>query len=205
MKKPSSVEIVKGRFENEKELPQVNLWNFAPKWPSRDGARMSEADLSDRMLLAHEHTVSDGFLMLWMPASELHVSTWDMWEDAEPWVPVSTLVSGRGRYLKIGVLYGKGGARVRDPRIWGYEHIIDHDPRAGHTSSLTIKWLLDRLFPHGGGVLCDPYAHRSGVLATYCRRHAVRYIGFIQSQKGYGALEKVLAQVEIPAVQASLL
>lgn len=192
--------IRKGRFENQKIPSGVALWNFQPRWPGTDKAKLSEANLSDQLRLAYDHSMDGTGLMLWMPARMLHRSSWDIWEDAAPWVPASTLVSGFGDSLRIGILYGK----KKLLRAWEYRQ-IDDTVGSGSTSSLTVKWLLDELFPDGGGTVMDPYAHSKGVLASYCRRQGVEYVGYMQSKKGYEAIKKVLAQVEFPEVQIDLL
>lgn len=203
-----SVEIRKGGFEKEKKLPfGVNLWNISPKWPTQSKSRLTEEKLSRLLETAYDQTVKGGFLMLWMPAAEFHraLPHWNVADDAAPWEPISTLVSGMGNTLKVGVMYGKGVDVLRSPIPWGYHCIHDFGKRAGSTSTLTVKWMLERVFPNGGGgLVVDPFAHRKAVLATYCRRRRIRYLGYIRSKKGYRAAQKVLAQVELPGLQMSL-
>jgi hypothetical protein len=200
-----SVEIHRGGLVRS-EIPHgVNLWNIAPRWPGRSKAKLTNEGLSNLLELAFEKTVRAGFLLLWVPAIELHRSSWAIWEDARPWRPVSTLVSGMGHSLKIGILYSKDIKHAQANVAWGYHCIHDFSKRSGPTSSESVKWVLDRVLPNGGGIVVDPYANRQAIFATYCRRYQIGYLGYIRSKKGYEQAQKVLAQVELPLVQTELL
>jgi hypothetical protein len=200
-----SVEIRRGSLVKSEIPHAVNLWNIAPRWPGSAKSKLTNTGLSNLLEFAFENTVRAGFLILWMPVSQLHRSEWAIWEDARPWRPVSSIVSGIGYSLKIGILYSKDAKYAMEHSAWGYHCIHDLNKRSGPTSSQAVKWLLDRLFPRGGGTVVDPYANSKAIFATYCRRYQIDYLGYIKSKKGYQAAQKVLAQVEFPAVQTELL
>lgn len=198
MKGRSKVKICKGMFDFEGER-KAHLWNFAPRWPGHPKA-FTPQDLESKIRRAYDLTYAGGFLVLWMPATQLHRTQFDPLDMTAPWTAMSTIISGANP-ISIGFVYGKGFQRAAD---WGCKLILDTQDRHGANSSLTVKWVLERLCSHGGPVF-DPYADRSARLAQWCRRLGIGYRGHIRGKKNREAARKVLAQIELPGIQTNLL
>lgn len=204
------VVLERGSFKwnkpDEHKNHSVRLWNMAPIWPGRPRAKLTAKRLNEQITEAYNLTSPTGFMVLWMPAVELHRTPFDPIEMAYHWTAMSTVLSGM-RPLHIGYVYCKGFDITAD---WGSKLILDNTGR-GPSSSLTMKWLLEKLFTIGNtgvmssGLVVDPYAHRSVQLAKWCRRFNIQYRGYIRSKKGFEAAQEALAQIELPGIQQALL
>ncbi len=194
------VKIHKLKFRFDKHDPRsVSLWNFAPIWPGRDKARLSEIQLARLIEEAYYRTANGGHLLLWMPASELHRTPFDPVDMCLAWSPRATIISGSDP-VHIGYLYSKGGpSRAR----WTTKLILDERGNRGPSSSKAVKFVLETLLPNEGSVV-DPYAHKSGTLAIWCRRMGISYQGYTASKAGYQEISKRLAQVELPGIQTDI-
>ncbi len=176
---------------------QITLWHFAPRWPDHPKALLTPQKLSSQLKRAYMAAVPASHMVLWMPASYLHCTSFDPLSMAKPWHCFSTLISGAEKPT-IGYVYSTN----RSPDGWGNEVLFDARGR-GPTSSLAVKFILERA--HDGGVVVDPFANRSATLATWCRRLNIPYCGYIRGKKNHASATKVLEQVELPGIQTSLL
>ncbi len=173
---------------------KAQLWNFSPRFPIPDAAALERV-----LAKIYENTNEDGYLLFWMPAAQLHRVSFDPVRMVGEWVPIGTLLSGVNP-IYVGYAY----VRRRRPGLdFGCKLILDVEGRAGVSSSLTAKWVLERFCEHGGPVF-DPYAHSSAQLAQWCRRLGIGYRGHIDSKKNREVARKILAQIELPAVQMDI-
>ena len=179
-------------------VERISLWHFAPRWPNHPKARLTAQELAAQLKRAYMAAVPSAHMVLWMPASYLHYTSFDPLAMAKPWNCFSTLISGADKPT-IGYIYSTNpGARG-----WGSEVLFDARGR-GPSSSGSMKLILDRLDTTGGSIL-DPYAHKSATLAMWSRRWNIPYWGYIHGKKNYESARKVLEQVELPGIQTSLL
>jgi hypothetical protein len=197
------VKLERGTFNFDRPLGwiDIQMWHFAPIWPGRAKARIDPAELERQLSRAYEKTAHQGLLVLWMPASELHRTPFDPLDNCSHWTAMSTIISGSNP-VYIGYIYSKGRNQAAN---WGCKLILDTEGRKGPSSSLTMKWLLETLMDSEDGFVIDPYAHKSATLAQWCRRLNIPYWGCIRGGKNCEAAKKMLAQVELPGIQQSLL
>ena len=154
---------------------QITLWHFAPRWPDHPKASLTPQGLSSQLKKAYMAAVPASHMVLWMPASYLHCTSFDPISMAKPWRCFSTLISGAEKPT-IGYVYSTNHAAYG----WGNEVLFDARGR-GPTSSLAMKFILERA--HDGGAVVDPYANQSATLATWCRRWNIPYWGYIRGKK----------------------
>jgi hypothetical protein len=192
------IKILKGGLDFESER-KAHLWHFAPRWPGSHPKAMRPEDLMAKIRCAHDLTYDGGHLVLWMPAAQLHKTKFDPLGMVVPWVPASTIISGISP-ISIGFVYSKSDPKTAN---WGCKLILDTCGRNGPNSSLTIKWLLEQLCTHGP--VFDPWAHRSAQLAQWCRRFGIGYRGHIRGKENRASARKILAQIELPGIQTTLL
>jgi len=194
--KDRKTELYRSRFSMEKlSEKQVSFWNIAPVWPGRDKAKMTEKELADLLGNAYNRSADRAHLVLWMPASELHISLFDPMGDSGPWLLQATVFSG-SHPLHIGFVYSRSRSKVD----WETKLILDAKGRRGPSSPLAMKFLLERLGDTVGPIV-DPFAHKSSVLPIWARRFSMRYVGYTASKKAYGQMVRALAQVELPGIQ----
>ena len=205
-----SVRLKKGSFKWDKPSEHnqhfVRLWNMAPVWPGRPKATITSKKLNEEITEAYNLTTNQGFMILWMPATELHRSPFDPIEMVYHWTAMSTIFSGADP-MYVGYVYCKGFNLNAD---WENKMILDNTGR-GPSSSMTMKWILESLFKMGktdslsSGLVVDPYAHKSVQLAKWCRRLNIRCRGYIRSKKRFDEANRTLAQIEVPGIQEGLL
>lgn len=194
------IKILKGGLDFEGEQ-KAHLWHFVPRWPGSHPKAYTAHDLQAKIRRAYDLTGPGGHLVLWMPASQLHKTVFDPLGMIKPWEPVSTIISGVSP-ISIGFIYQKGDSNKA--ANWGCKLILDMQGRHGPSSSLAMKWIVDKLCA-GSGPVFDPYADKSATLAQWCRRRGVSYQGHIRGKANREAARKVLAQIELPGIQVPLL
>ena len=185
-------------FKNLK-MAEAGLWNIAPAWPGTAKAKMNEADLTRLMCAAYERSAEHAHLVLWMPASMLHRSTFDPLSGNGPWTPVTTIISGSNP-VHIGYVYSRSRSASQ---YWRSKLMLDHRGCRGSSSSTAMKFLLTE-FGIEHTFVVEPFAHRSAALAIWSRRLGYDYIGYTRSKKTYREIVKALAQQEIPGIQLQL-
>lgn len=197
----AAIKLEHGSFDFDNlPMKRIAMWHFAPRWPDHPKARLSPSGLSSQLERAYRAAVPLGRMVLWMPSSYLHCTSFDPLTMAKPWNCFSTVMSGSDRPV-IGYVYSTNA----DAEGWGNTMIWDAAGR-GPSSSVAMKFILDRLCIDGTqGFVVDPYAHRDAILTTWCRRWNIPYWGRIRGKKNYANAAKVLEQVELPAIQTSLL
>ena len=197
------IKLNRGDFNFDSPLGWLptRLWNFAPVWPGRAKARLGPKGLERQLQRAYEVTESQGVMVLWMPAAELHRTPFDPLDDCGHWTAMSTIISG-SKPVYIGYVYSKGYNQAAN---WGCKLILDTEGNRGPSSSLAIKWLLETFMEGKEGLVVDPYAHKSATLAQWCRRFNVPYWGCVKGKGGFETAQKALAQVELPGIQQALL
>jgi len=197
--------LYRGRFKVENlTTANVALWNVAPIWPGTDRAKLRASDLQRLMELSYSWSMNGSHFVLWMPSNVLHESHFDPIGMCAPWSPVSTIISGSDP-VHIGYVYLRSGC-LRAPapgRYWGSKMILAPRGERGSSSSVAMRFLLDRL-PVKDGFIVEPFAHRSAALPIWSRRLGYEYIGYAGSKKRYGHMVKALAQVELPGIQLGL-
>jgi len=188
--------LYRANFSMEKlKAEHVSFWNVAPVWPGRGKAKLTEKDLSALLDEAYSRSADHAHMVLWMPASELHISLFDPMGDAGPWLLQATVLSG-SHPLHIGFVYSRSRPKVD----WDTKFILDTNGRRGPSSALTMKFLLSRLGDTVGTIV-DPFAHKSAALPIWARRFGIRYVGYQASKRSYASMVKTLAQVELPGIQ----
>ena len=200
MAKSDNVILNHRRFSFDNGIPKnVNFWNFAPVWPGRERARLEPKEFSRQIRSAINYTAPGGHLVLWMPASELHRTPVDP-VAMHPWITQGTLISG-SYPVHIGYIYSAGNTGLVK---WDTKLILDSRGKRGANSSLAMRFLLESLLLAPQSLVVDPYASKSAILPTWCRRMGISYRGYIASSKLYEEAEKRLAQVEIPGIQLDI-
>ncbi len=191
--------LYRARFSFDKlDIPPASLWNLAPIWPGRDRAKVTEDQLEALMSGAYSRSADRGYLVLWMPAIELHQTIFDPLDQCGPWCPMATILSGSNP-LHIGYVYARSRSKVN----WETKLIPDERGKRGPSSSKTVKFLLESLGNIPGPIV-DPFAHKSAVLPIWARRKGLHYVGYTASKKSYQDMIKALAQVELPGIQLEL-
>lgn len=186
-----------GKFDID-NLNDVGLWVVNPDW-SRWG-KPSAAGIYEEWYFgpsAYDRSAPNAVMILWLPMASVHQYPFDP-DECEPWVCCGTIVSGSDP-LYIGYVYRKGD----EPLGWKCRVISDRRGKRASSSSNTVKFMLEEFVKEGQTVV-EPYAHRSAVLPTWCRRHAISYVGYTESRKVHGDIAKKLAQVELPGIQLAL-
>jgi len=198
MSEYAPIEIMRGSLDFSR-LPntRIGLWHFAPRWPDHPKARVTATKLASEIKQAYMATDPLSFFILWMPASYLHRTSFDPLSMAKPWHCFSTIISGAQKPT-IGYVY----ATNPSIRGWGNTVIFDNEGR-GPTSSITVKFLLDRL--NFDGAILDPYASQTAKLAVWCKRWNIPYWGYIRGKKSHASARRILKQIELPGIQQSLL
>ena len=171
----------------------VRLWWLSPSF--RD-LRYIDRELHVNMFYASK---SNAYAVLWLKPTWFGNSRFT-WPEFKRWIPHSSLVSGSGENICIGIILSN--QLVKDKRLWGDNKNI-WSVQGGSKSSETCKWLLDRLMPDGEGIVVDPYA-QSADLASWCKRLNVEYRGYTENQELRDKIEKALAQLELPGIQEVL-
>lgn len=193
------VKVYRQRFSFAKcDVKRAGLWSVAPIWPGRARAKLTAQQLEDFLVEAYHRSSDTAHLVLWMPAAELHRTPFDPLDQAGPWLPMATLLSGAGK-MTVGYIY----ARSRSPIAWDSKVVLDARGLRGPNSSKTVKLLLEALGNIDGPIV-DPYAHKSAVLPTWARRRGHQYAGYTASKASYQEISKALAQVELPGIQLEL-
>ena len=198
--KSKKVELYKSRFsvkEAHEKLDgkTVSLWNIAPVWPGRSKSKVGDSQLAKLVRGVYDLSDETAHMVLWMPSSELHKSMFDPMGMCGPWILHATLFSGSDP-LHIGFVYARSRSRVD----WGTKLILDERGKRGPSSTKAVKFMLDTLVDNGG-LVADPFAHRSAALPVWTRRKGLRYVGFTSSKKSYAAIVWALAQEELPGIQ----
>lgn len=202
-----AAKVYRKKFDIENmDVDDVALWNLAPVWPGKEKAELNEWDLNMLIRAIYNRSSEYGHMVLWMPAAALHNSLFDPVSMCGPWTPASTVISG-SYPIHIGYVYSRAHAGYsagdKSDRYWGTKLILDEKGKRGSSSSLAMKFLLQRL-RIGKGLIVEPFAHRSATLALWSRRLGHEYVGYTGSKKAYAEITKELAQAELPGIQMEL-
>ena len=191
------IKLVKGDFDFE-SISNVSLWNMAPVWPGRKKSRLSVTDLSGIVEKCYNLSRPSAYMVLWIPASELHQTLFDP-QECSPWLCQGTILSG-SHPMHIGYVHTRGGASLSHPT----RLILDERGKRASSSSKAMKYLLEELLSYGQHLVADPFGHRSAVLPIWCRRLHHRYVGAVRSKASYIEMANRLAQEELPGIQLEI-
>ena len=186
--------IARQTIEQSGDLPEgVNLWSLSPKLSTKR-FRSSESFDAYTNTLA-EMSAKDANLVVWIQARKFANNNF-WYPSFGQWIRHGVIISGSGERTHIGVVFS-----TSIENSWG-DRVI-WSPESGPKSSQACKWVLNRAFGKGGGLVCDPFA-RDHNLAVWCRRLNIAYCGYAIDKDAYDHITRELAQEDIPGIQEEL-
>jgi len=188
------VEDIEQRVSSSGEYPEgVAMWSLAPNFVTKRFKNSDEFIAYGDSLAAK--SADKAVLIVWINIRNFADNKF-WYPSFNQWIRHGSVLSGSGDRTNLGVVFSNSMDIRWDTKVlWSTS--------GGVRCSETCKWVLGKTFRKTGGLVCDPYA-RSPQLAVWCRRLGIAYRGYARDKTVRDAIEKELAQTEIPGIQEEL-